>query len=177
MMRQVLIISALASLAAAQMCFDATEVAGACTAGTDLGYRVMSALYQCDTGYGYYARKEGGDEDWHTVLDRRGLRDKITVTVSRILRTTATCTPLTDCVSGRTSAGTISPTSAGSTSSSTSRTSTAWPPRCLSSSSGTGRWETAGTTPPATSINTSRAATTLTRTGPLSPVSSTPGVT
>ena len=73
MMRQVLIISALASLAAAQMCFDATEVAGACTAGTDLGYRVMSALYQCDTGYGYYTRKEGGDEDWHTVLDRRGL--------------------------------------------------------------------------------------------------------
>ena len=74
MMRQVLIISALASLAAAQMCFDATEVAGACTAGTDLGYRVMSALYQCDPGYyGGYGRKDGGDEDWHTVLDRRGL--------------------------------------------------------------------------------------------------------
>ena len=74
MMRQVLVISALASLATAQMCFDALEVAGACTAGTDLGNRVMTALYTCDTGYyGGYARKEGGDQDWHTVLDRRGL--------------------------------------------------------------------------------------------------------
>ena len=74
MMRQVLIISALASLSSAQLCFDALEVAGACTAGTDLGNRVMSALYTCDTGYyGGYARKEGGDQDWHTVLDRRGL--------------------------------------------------------------------------------------------------------
>ena len=73
MMKQVLIISALASLSAAQMCFDELEVAGACTAGTDLGNRVMSALYQCDTGYGYAGRKEAGDEDWHTVLDRRGL--------------------------------------------------------------------------------------------------------
>merc|ERR1719347_2204094 len=117
MMRQVLVISALASLAAAQMCFDALEVAGACTAGTDLGNRVMSALYQCDTGYYGYGRREvmrtgtlcwtGGD--W---------RDRITATVSRILRTTSTCTPLTDCVSGRTSGGTTSPTSAGSTSSS-----------------------------------------------------------
>merc|ERR1719400_2045102 len=73
MMRQVLILSVLASLSAAQMCFDALEVAAACTAGTDLGYRVMSALYQCDTGYYGYGRKDGGDEDWHTVLDRRGL--------------------------------------------------------------------------------------------------------
>ena len=73
MMRQVLIISALASLSAAQLCFDALEVAGACTAGTDLGNRVMTALYTCDTGYGYAGRKEEGDQDWHTVLDRRGL--------------------------------------------------------------------------------------------------------
>ena len=72
-MRQVLIISALASLSSAQLCFDDLEVAGACTAGTDLGNRVMSALYQCDTGNYGYARKEAGDEDWHTVLDRRGL--------------------------------------------------------------------------------------------------------
>ena len=72
MMRQVLIISALASLSTAQLCFDALEVAGACTAGTDLGNRVMTALYTCDTGYGY-GRKEEGDQDWHTVLDRRGL--------------------------------------------------------------------------------------------------------
>ena len=73
MMRQVLIIFSIASLSAAQMCFDAMEVAGACTAGTDLGYRVMTAMYQCDPGYYGYGRKEGGDEDWHTVLDRRGL--------------------------------------------------------------------------------------------------------
>merc|ERR1712020_48118 len=54
--------------------FDALEVAGACTAGTDLGNRVMTALYTCDNGdYGGYARKEEGDQDWHTVLDRRGL--------------------------------------------------------------------------------------------------------
>ena len=73
MMRQVLIISALASLSTAQLCFDALEVAGACTAGTDLGARVMSALYQCDTGYYGYTRKEEGDQDWHTVLNRRAL--------------------------------------------------------------------------------------------------------
>ena len=76
MMRQVLIISALASLSTAQLCFDATEVAGACTAGTEVGSRVMSALYQCDPGYyGYGAagRAEEGDQDWQTVLDRRAL--------------------------------------------------------------------------------------------------------
>merc|ERR1711910_300468 len=57
MMRLVLAISALASLA-----------------GTGLGERLMSALYTCD--YTTYAKKsagEGQDEDWHEALARRSL--------------------------------------------------------------------------------------------------------
>merc|ERR1711910_35312 len=73
MMRLVLAISALASLASADLCFDGMEVAAACTAGTGLGERLMSALYTCD--YTTYAKKsagEGQDEDWHEALARRG---------------------------------------------------------------------------------------------------------
>merc|ERR1711910_85871 len=74
MMRLVLAISALASLASADLCFDGMEVAAACTAGTGLGERLMSALYTCD--YTTYAKKsagEGQDEDWHEALARRSL--------------------------------------------------------------------------------------------------------
>ena len=73
-MRFVLIVSALASLASADLCFNEYEVAGACTAGTDLGARLMDALYQCD--YNSYYTKKSGDgaaEDWHDALNRRGL--------------------------------------------------------------------------------------------------------
>merc|ERR1711874_714497 len=74
MMRLVLAISALASLASADLCFDGMEGAAACTAGTGLGERLMSALYTCD--YTTYAKKsagEGQDEDWHEALARRSL--------------------------------------------------------------------------------------------------------
>ena len=74
MMRLVLAISALASLASADLCFDGMEVAAACTAGTGLGERLMSALYTCDyTTYAKKAAGEGQDEDWHEALARRSL--------------------------------------------------------------------------------------------------------
>ena len=72
MTRLVLALSALASLASADLCFDGMEVAAACTAGTDLGEKLMNALYQCDYNTAY-AGRSAGDEDWHQVLDRRGL--------------------------------------------------------------------------------------------------------
>merc|ERR1712045_184103 len=115
----VLLISALVSLTSAQLCLDEMEVAAACVAQTGLSYRLMSAVSQCEAGYGsggygsgydsgygsygsgydsgygsygsgYYSgygsygsgydsgygrkagRKEVG-EDWHNVLNRRGL--------------------------------------------------------------------------------------------------------
>ena len=72
MTRLVLALSALAALASADLCFDGMEVAAACTAGTDLGERLMTALYQCDYNTAY-TKRSAGDEDWHQVLDRRGL--------------------------------------------------------------------------------------------------------
>ena len=71
MMKLVLILSTIASLASADLCFDGYEVAAACTAGTDLGNRLMSALYQCD--YNTYSKSEKKDEDWHDALNRRSL--------------------------------------------------------------------------------------------------------
>ena len=71
MMRQVLVITSLLSLCSAQLCFDELEVAGACTAGTDLGLKLMSALYQCDAG-NTYTRQETS-QDWHDVLTNRRL--------------------------------------------------------------------------------------------------------
>jgi len=71
MMQLVLILSTIASLASADLCFDGYEVAAACTAGTDLGNRLMSALYQCD--YNTYSKSEKKDEDWHDALNRRSL--------------------------------------------------------------------------------------------------------
>ena len=71
MMRLILIVSTLATLASADLCFDGYEVAAACTAGTDLGNRLMSALYQCD--YSTYSKSDKKDEDWHDALNRRSL--------------------------------------------------------------------------------------------------------
>merc|ERR1712066_505941 len=65
-----LIVSALSALASAELCFNEYEVAGACTVGSDLAAKMMSALYQCD--YPTYTKKSG-DEDWHDALNRRGL--------------------------------------------------------------------------------------------------------
>merc|ERR1711988_1005412 len=121
------------------------EVAAACTAGTDLGERLMNALYQCDYNTAY-TKRSAGDEDWHQVLDRRGLNRQETVTLLMRSSRTSTTTPPTDSVSGSKLAGTISPTLAGSTSSSTRPTWTVSPPPCPSPSSGTGRWASAGAT-------------------------------
>merc|ERR1712045_1107671 len=48
----VLLISALVSLTSAQLCLDEMEVAAACVAQTGLSYRLMSAVSQCEAGYG-----------------------------------------------------------------------------------------------------------------------------
>ena len=70
MNKLLLIVSALSALASAELCFNEYEVAGACTVGSDLATKMMSALYQCD--YPTYTKKSG-DEDWHDALNRRGL--------------------------------------------------------------------------------------------------------
>merc|ERR1712088_733439 len=70
MNKLLLIVSALSALASAELCFNEYEVAGACTVGSDLAAKMMSALYQCD--YPTYTKKSG-DEDWHDALNRRGL--------------------------------------------------------------------------------------------------------
>jgi len=78
-MRQLVLlsISALLCLSSAQLCLDEMEVAAACVAQTNLSTRLMSAMAQCEGGYGGYGgrkieRKEVG-EDWHSVLGRRAL--------------------------------------------------------------------------------------------------------
>merc|ERR1719481_8476 len=62
-MKLVLILSTIASLASADLCFDGYEVAAACTAGTDLGNRLMSALYQCD----FYTYRSYGLCLWENI--------------------------------------------------------------------------------------------------------------
>ena len=70
MVRLLLALSALASLVSAELCFDGREVAEACTAGSDLGPRLMEALDACD----YTMRSgEGKDQGWLEVLGLRSL--------------------------------------------------------------------------------------------------------
>merc|ERR1712223_2061156 len=44
--------SALVCLSSSQLCLDEMEVAAACVAQTDLSYRLMTAVSQCEGGYG-----------------------------------------------------------------------------------------------------------------------------
>merc|ERR1712223_1050361 len=44
--------SALVCLSSSQLCLDEMEVAAACVAQTDLSYRLMAAVSQCEGGYG-----------------------------------------------------------------------------------------------------------------------------
>merc|ERR1712165_423718 len=44
--------AALVCLSSSQLCLDEMEVAAACVAQTDLSYRLMAAVSQCEGGYG-----------------------------------------------------------------------------------------------------------------------------